>query len=416
MLNKLRIVLFLIMIVTTSNSEAQITKLKTWLEIPSQNRPDLSQCNFANAPLSKNEAKKAGHLLLIDKQQEMNNLYSSQWEKKVLIFKKHKMPFYYHIFGDKPTDGRSLYISLHGGGGTTPQVNDKQYQNQKHLYDATMKNTEGVYLAMRAPTNTYNMWHQNDIDDFINIIIQMATIKEDVNPNKVYIMGYSAGGDGLYQLAPRMADRFAAASMMAGHPGDASPNNLYNLPFAIHVGANDTPYNRNKLAAKWGIKLDDLEQANPDHYKHQVQVHEDCGHWMHLQDSVAIPWMAKFVRNPIPQKVIWRQDDRLHEQFYWLWNLNSQASTGKQIVAEYIKDQNKLNVIETYTNSIQVLLNDEMLNLNKPILFTYKDKLIYKGKIKRTILNIYESINAKGDANCIFPSKTNIEINNKDTE
>ena len=48
----------------------------------------------------------------------------------------------------------------------------------------------------------------------------------EVDPNKVYLMGYSAGGDGVYQLAPRMADRFAAAAMMAGHPNETSPLGL----------------------------------------------------------------------------------------------------------------------------------------------------------------------------------------------
>ena len=72
-----------------------------------------------------------------------------------------------------------------------------------------------------------------------------------LDPNKVYLMGYSAGGDGVYQLAPRMADRFAAAAMMAGHPNETSPLGLRNLPFTIHMGENDTPYKRNKVAAEW---------------------------------------------------------------------------------------------------------------------------------------------------------------------
>ena len=52
----------------------------------------------------------------------------------------------------------------------------------------------------------------------------------------LYVLGYSAGGDGVYQLAPRLADRWAAAGMMAGNPNDASPLNLRNLGFALHVG------------------------------------------------------------------------------------------------------------------------------------------------------------------------------------
>ncbi|MEM7298333.1 MAG: hypothetical protein AAF391_08720 [Bacteroidota bacterium] len=52
-------------------------------------------------------------------------------------------------------------------------------------------------------------------------------------------MGYSAGGDGVYQLAPRMADSLAAAAMMAGHPNDASPLGLRNIGFTLHMGGKD---------------------------------------------------------------------------------------------------------------------------------------------------------------------------------
>ena len=86
-----------------------------------------------------------------------------------------------------------------------------------------------VFLTPRSPTNTWNMWHQDHIDLFFNRLIQNMIAFYDVNPNRIYLMGYSAGGDGVYQLAPRMADRFAAAAMMAGHPNDASPLNLRNI-------------------------------------------------------------------------------------------------------------------------------------------------------------------------------------------
>ena len=63
------------------------------------------------------------------------------------------MPFDYRVFGNKPADGRSLYISMHGGGGTTTEKNDQQWQNQITLYQPT----EGVYLAPRASWDEWNM-------------------------------------------------------------------------------------------------------------------------------------------------------------------------------------------------------------------------------------------------------------------
>ena len=75
-------------------------------------------------------------------------------------------------------------------------------------------------------------------------------------------MGRSAGGDGIYQVAPRMADRFAAAAMSAGHPNDSSPLGLRNTAFTIHMGENDSLYNRNDMAVKWGNDLRKLNEED----------------------------------------------------------------------------------------------------------------------------------------------------------
>ncbi len=224
------------------------------------------------------------------------------------------MPFAYKIFGEKPKEGRSLFISMHGGGGAPARVNDQQYENQKRLYSPE----EGVYLAPRAPSNTWDLWHQSHIDGFFERLIEDMVVFEGVDRDRVYLMGYSAGGDGVYQVAPRMADRFAAASMMAGHPNESSPLGLRNLPFALHVGANDSAYNRNKVAREYGDKLDELRKADPTGYEHLVEIHPGRAHWMNLEDASAVPWMAKFRRNPVPKKVVWNQDDVTHDQFYWL--------------------------------------------------------------------------------------------------
>ena len=145
---------------------------------------------------------------------------------------------------EEPESGWELYFSLHGGGQTEDLVNENSWIRHKTLYK--LKN--GILLTPRSPTNTWNMWHQDHIDLFFNRLIQNMIAFYDVNPNRIYLMGYSAGGDGVYQLAPRMADRFAAAAMMAGHPNDASPLNLRNIGFTLFMGGLDSAYNRNNVA------------------------------------------------------------------------------------------------------------------------------------------------------------------------
>lgn len=407
-----RLSIFTLLLLISSISKAQTTDLQNWLNIDPASRPLLETLSFSTEVLSQNDAQIAKNLLIEDKQAQMLEEYNTQWNDRLLQYDSYNMPFYYQIFGAEPSDGRSLFISLHGGGGAPTSVNDQQYENQKHQYDATMNSLEGVYLAPRAPTDTWNLWHQDHIDEFLNIIIQLAVIKENVNPNKVYILGYSAGGDGVYQLAPRMADRWAAASMMAGHPNETSALGLRNTPFAIHVGALDNDYNRNDKAQEWGITLDDLQSNDPEGYIHDVQLHSGLGHWMNLQDAVALPWMKNYQRNSISKKVVWKQDNRHHSSFYWLFVPETQVLTGGEILAEYDPLSNEINIIENYSDTLKLLINDDMLNLDNPITIKYQNNVIHQGVFHRTILNIYKSLSKKGDENLVFPCMIKI-LNNQ---
>ena len=151
---------------------------------------------------------------------------------------------------------------MHGGGGAPAAVNDSKWQNQIRLYDP-----EGsLYIAPRAPTDTWNLWHEAHIDGLFDRLIENCIAIHGVNPDRVYIMGYSAGGDGVYQIGPRMADRWAAAAMMAGHPNEAKPESLRNLPFALQVGGQDAAFKRNEICQQWADQLTALAKAHEDSY------------------------------------------------------------------------------------------------------------------------------------------------------
>jgi hypothetical protein len=93
---------------------------------------------------------------------------------------------------------------------------------------------------------------------------------------------------------------------------------------------------------------------------------------MDKEEASALEWMATFARNPHPQKIVWVQDDVLHEQYYWLSVDEPVART--KIVAS-IEDQT-ITIHESDVNKITVYLNDSMLDLEKPIIMKYKDKMI----------------------------------------
>ena len=104
------------------------------------------------------------------------------------------------------------------------------------------------------------MWWKSYLPDFFNIIIKGFTLNNIVDPNKVFITGYSAGGDGVYHLGPMLADWLAGAAMMAGHPNGVELYNVRNAAFSIQVGGKDEAYDRNSLARKYIETMDTLNK------------------------------------------------------------------------------------------------------------------------------------------------------------
>ncbi|MEC9048130.1 MAG: polyhydroxyalkanoate depolymerase, partial [Planctomycetota bacterium] len=274
---------------------------------------------------------------------------------------------YERTFGNAPDGGHSLWISMHGGGGAPARVNDGQWNNQIELYQPK----EGIYVAPRAPTNTWNLWHEGHIDDLFDRLIENYVIDRGVDPNRVYLMGYSAGGDGVYQLAPRMADRFAAASMMAGHPNGVPMDGLRNLPFMIWMGANDGAYKRNEQAATYGERLDALQEADPTGYVHATHIVAGKGHWMDREDRAALPWMAQYTRDPWPKKLVWRQSGRLHDRFYWLSLPAGAAKNGQLVRAEV--DGQRITIESEGVPALRLRLNDALVDLDRPLEIRWND-------------------------------------------
>jgi dienelactone hydrolase len=379
-----------------------IDQLKKHLRGSSDGIASVVDQEFASQPLSKSQAKQAQKLIVNAWKESIHDERAAELKSGKLKVGKYEMPIFVKKFGKQPKDGWSLYISMHGGGGAPKRLNDRQWQNQKRLYQPQ----EGIYVAPRAPTDSWNLWHQGHIDQLYDRLITSLIVTEGVNPNRVYIMGYSAGGDGVYQLAPRMADRLAAAAMMAGHPNETSPLGLRNLPFTIHMGGKDAAYKRNTIAANWKTKLAELNKQDPGGYVHHVEIHEGMGHWMERQDAVALPWMAKHSRKRFPDRIVWKQDDVQHSRFYWL-SVNTPAKPDRaEVVAE--RDKQSIAIEKSDVDALTVLLNDEMLDMDNPVDFKWGTANVGNQVVPRNIKNLVVSLLERGDPAMMFSGRVEI--------
>ncbi|MBM4020950.1 MAG: hypothetical protein FJ284_01670 [Planctomycetes bacterium] len=382
-----------------------VVDLERFVTVADPGATDIATATFATVPLTRADAESARAALWTYRAARLRSERKAEHDARRLQDGDLRMPFVFSVHGDKPAGGRSLWISLHGGGEAPPQVNDQQWENQQRLYRVP----EGVYLAPRAPTNTWNLWHEAHIDGLFQRLIENCVLFEDVDPDRVFLLGYSAGGDGVYQLAPRMADYWAAAAMMAGHPNGVSPLSLRNVPFALQVGADDAAYDRNRVGRAYGETLATLHAVDPGGYLSFVRIHAGKGHWMDRADAAAVPWMAERRRTPVADRVVWKQTGRTHERSYWLAVPAGQARPDSLVVVR--RDGQRI-VVEAAANvpRLIVRLDDRMLDLDMPIRIEMGDRTLFEGTPPRTIKTLWECLATRADRPLCFSASVTVDL------
>lgn len=345
----------------------------------------------AQIGLSRQQAEEALATLWAERRETLQAERAAEMQARQIPWQELSLRWEERVFGEEPAGGRSLWISLHGGGGTTAEVNDAQWRNQIGLYQPA----EGIYIAPRAPTNTWDLWHQSHIDPLFDRLIEDYVVLRGVNPDRVFVLGYSAGGDGVWQLAPRMADRWAAAAMMAGHPNDAALLPLRNLPFALFVGGEDAAYDRNRVVGARAVQLDALRAADPAGYEHFARIYPGLPHWMDRRDAEALPWMAAHTRNPWPRRVVWVQDDVTHTRFYWLAVPATGARPGARIIAE-ARDQTLL-VDADPDMTLTLRLSDALVDLDQPLRVRVAGREVFSGRVARSAEALRGSLAERAD-------------------
>lgn len=350
------------------------------------------------------------------------------------------------VVGKKPEGGYPIFIVLHGGGtDPTGEMNESQWKGMAARYANSIK-YPGIFVSCRAIEDVWNCHSVDGSYMFYDRIIENASIFMDGNPNKAYIVGYSAGGDGVYQVAPRMADRFAAANMTAGHPNGVSMVNTYNLPFFLQVGELDTAYSRNTETVKYSQLLDSLAKQYGGGYLHEVFVHDNKEHGVVgdnatsnqtvIDDTAA--WLAaggkngvggtkstvthanmlmsQYERNPLPERVVWDLSCRTPaarriNAFYWL---SAPASMNQGVLdITYDKKTNTIRVNSCTIKSsgkITVYLNEEMVDLFSEITFDFcGTKTTFTPELSESLLKT--TTKERGDQNFQFVSRFTFDKN-----
>ena len=246
------------------------------------------------------------------RQEEMKN-------KVIKCQNNQSLKFYDKVYGNAGSSGFCLFICLHGGGQGAAQMNDDQWRNIIPFENGGFRQGT-IAVAPRGITNTWNLHFVNESFPAIARLVENYIIFNNVDPNKVYLMGFSAGGDGTYSLSERLPYLFAACSPQAGHPNGINTVNLCNLPTYLAAGEKDSAFKRNQICVDYYRKIMDQNGKYLGNYIAKVEVVAGSGHsfqcWKTPRNSffngannasqsqdTAFTFMYSYTRNPNPTKI-----------------------------------------------------------------------------------------------------------------
>lgn len=210
--------------------------------------------------------------------------------------------------------------------------------------------------------------------------------------------------------------------------------NLYHTPIQLQVGLHDNAYDRAWETVRCHLYINELQNAQPDGYIHNIYVHVDKPHnfrdnagepqmvlidpraWLYggavtrrSVDTNAVRFLDEFVRDPVPRRVIWELDTRGEreaplravESFYWL-RVPREVKAGTLVVRLEPKE-NALVIERDDTHGRAVaLLRDGMLNLDRPVYVVFPDGRREERTARREQAVLEQTLRERGDRNYMF--------------
>jgi transglutaminase-like putative cysteine protease/pimeloyl-ACP methyl ester carboxylesterase len=326
------------------------------------------------------------------------------FESRQVRFGEYLSPYTVKTVGARPSQGWALFIAMHGGGNAPKEVNDSQWADMRRYYRDHPEVGGYRYVALRAPNDSWNGFYDNYVYPLVANLIRHFLIFGDVDPNKVFIMGYSHGGYGAFAIGPKIPDRFAAIHASAAAPtdGETTAKTLRNTVFTFMVGGKDTQYGRLDRCVQFDKEVRQLRGGNLEIYPVTFQLIEGNGH-TGLPDRDKIVDLYPQTRNPVPRELTWLMTDPVVQNFFWL--RVAQPAKKREINAA-LRD-NRLDLTTANPAGVSVLLDRRLADFNRPITAVINGKT-RTYKVKPSLRVLGQTLLERGDPDLAFTARLDV--------
>lgn len=184
-----------------------------------------------------------------------------------------------------------LLISLHGGGGKTWTV-EEQLKRSAKVKGLSLAELAGKELILLEP-NSSKKWNPDTLNVMLDYILETHP---EIDTNRIYLIGHSMGGIGIWNWILKSPNRFAAVapSGFRGINEQDDVSKLAKLPVWGMVGGNDE---KNVEPIKKMVAL--LENEGNTNVKYTVfpGANHAKGNAMVFSATECVEWMLNFSTN-----------------------------------------------------------------------------------------------------------------------
>ncbi len=323
-----------------------------------------------------------------------------------------------------------LIISIHGSGGDgkiggiyTWRISSEDQEEAKaetirRIVEAGGKSPPADKIRMRpvidakgfiiiGPTIRHSAEQGTSpgvMEKFLPALFNDILTRYNIDTNRILINGHSMGGYITWYGAVLHPDYFAAAIPVISQTYGVSDylENLLNLPVYIIHGAKDAAVEHSRKAA---ARLKELG------YKYKYLEIPRCGHAWPRGKGPSLQWLKSQKRNPYPRKIIFKmptyQTNQKPGRIYWLsWPECSNAAVIKAAV-----EDNHVRIESQGFNRINVLLNDELIDFDKPVTITVNNQQIYSDYAHQSLAFFLDNFLRFHDLKMIFTAKIEVKVN-----
>ena len=313
---------------------------------------------------------------------------------------------------------KGLVFGLHGGG-----VGSADCGPASSAFRGAVSAAGMIGIYPEAVEATEAAWGDDITVKFMLDLLTAARRTWTFDSERVYVVGHSMGGYGAWTWGGRFSDRLAGVVSFAGSPtpifqdGDRSKAviaiqdgvlpNFRNVPIRVYHSVDDkqVPFPSVKFAV---TELQRLAVENPGDYALEYEEVPNRGHAFPAKGvGPSFDWIVAKSRLARPKRVTWQAFYSKADSSYWLWWEHPRQ--GQTLDASW-KVEGGVPVFRiegdaTSKEEVAILLDDAMVDLDRPVKVLLRDQVVFEGTPKRSLAVLVRSARRRQDPGLLFTAR-----------